>query len=299
MRILVSGASGFIGSALVPNLRAQNHEVIPLHRRTIGSVAPPWWDPARGTIDLGPNARFDTIIHLAGENIVGRWTQQKKERLYKSRVDATKLLVDAVRTLPAKPASFICASAIGFYGICGTEWVDESSSSGTGFLADICRAWEQMASSLSDVGVRVVFLRFGVVFGTRGGALKKMLPVFRFGLGGRLGGGSQYWSWIAVDDVVTAITFVLNDSTIAGPVNFTAPQPATNAEFTSTLARVLRRPAVFPVPKIALRLAFGREMADETFLASVRVRPRVLQQHGYQFGFPDLEPALRHLLANR
>lgn len=299
MRILISGASGFIGSALVPHLRAENHEVVALHRRTNAQPPPPWWDPQRGEIDVSPAGPFEAVIHLAGENIMGRWTEQKKKRLHDSRVGGTSLLARALAALPVKPKTLISTSAIGFYGNRGDEILDETSPPGSGILADICRAWEQAAAPAVEAGIRVAFLRIGLVLGRDGGALGKMLPVFRLGLGGRLGHGSQYWSWVAIDDVVQAISFILDNPAVRGPVNMVAPNAVTNRDFTAALARLVRRPAFFSVPAFALRMIFGREMANEMFLSSVRVQPKALEQHGYRFAFPSIEPALRHLLGKQ
>jgi uncharacterized protein (TIGR01777 family) len=297
MRILLSGASGFVGSALSPHLHAQEHDVVPLLRKTSGQAGAesPWWNPNQGVVHLG-GAAFDAIIHLAGESIVGRWTAEKKRRVRESRVKGTELLSRAVTEVPVKPKTFISASAIGFYGNRGDQWVDETSPPGSGFLGEVCQAWEAAADAAVKAGLRVVHLRIGLVLGRHGGALAKMLPAFRLGLGGRLGPGSQYWSWITIDDVVGAIAAILNNPGVQGPVNIVAPNPVTNREFTNVLGRVLLRPTFFSVPRFALRAAFGKEMAEEMFLASVRVRPRVLQERGYEFKFPTLEPALRHLL---
>jgi uncharacterized protein (TIGR01777 family) len=230
---------------------------------------------------------------------VGRWTEQKKKRLHDSRVDGTSLLARALAALPVKPKTLISASAIGFYGNRGDEILDETSPPGSGILAGICRAWEQAAAPAAEAGIRVAFLRIGLVLGRSGGALAKMLPVFRLGLGGRLGHGAQYWSWVAIDDVVQAISFILNNPAVRGPVNMVAPNAVTNREFTAALARVVRRPAFFSVPAFALRMIFGREMANEMFLSSVRVQPKVLEQHGYRFALPSIEPALRHLIGKQ
>jgi len=295
MRVLVSGASGFIGSALTPHLRAEGHEVISLHRRTDGTLSSPWWDPKRGLLDLSGATPLDAVVHLAGENIVGRWTEAKKRKVFDSRVEGTRLLARAAADLPNKPRAFISASAIGYYGNRGNELVDETSPAGTGFLADVCRAWEEAALPAANAGIRVASLRFGLVLGASGGPLAKMLPIFRLGLGGPLGNGSQYWSWVAIDDLIAAVAFILAYENVRGPVNIVAPNPVTNAEFTRILARVLRRPAFFRVPAFALRLVFGREPANEMFLASVRVRPKALQEQGYTFRYSELEPALRHM----
>jgi uncharacterized protein (TIGR01777 family) len=245
-------------------------------------------------IDLAAAGRIDAVVHLAGENIVGRWTEAKKRKVFDSRAEGTRLLATAAGALAKKPDVFVSASATGFYGNRGDEWVDESSRAGEGFLAEVCQAWEDASAPAGRAGIRVARLRFGLVLGSNGGPLAKMLSVFRWGLGGPLGSGRQYWSWVAIDDLVQAVAYVLKDKKINGPINIVAPHPVTNAEFTRTLAHVMNRPAFFRVPAFMLRLAFGRQPADEMFLASVRVRPKVLQEKGYVFRYSDLEPALRY-----
>jgi uncharacterized protein (TIGR01777 family) len=237
----------------------------------------------------------DGIVHLAGEPIVGRWTRAKKSRILQSRIAGTTLLCKALASLPRPPRVLISASAIGYYGDRGTEVLREESAPGSGFLSDVCQAWEAATQPAVDCGMRVVRLRLGIVLSVKGGALAKMLPVFRLGLGGVVGWGRQYWSWIAIADVVEAILHIFTTETLAGPVNLVAPQPVTNAEFTRALAKVLKRPALCPVPAVGLRLLFG-EMADALLLSSARVVPRRLETSRYPFRFPDLDGALRHLL---
>lgn len=296
MNILVSGASGVIGSALVPFLTANGHRVVKLSRSTAPATAPEaFWDPAAGKIDLGRTGSLDAVVHLAGETIATRWTATKKIRIRESRVKGTRLLYEAVAALARAPTVFVCASATGYYGHRGDEVLNEQSASGTGFLAEVCRDWEAATQAASARGIRVVHSRFGIVLSPKGGALARMLPPFRVGLGGKLGSGQQYWSWIAVDDVVRAIHHALVTEDLSGPVNAVSPNPITNLEFTKTLGAVLRRPTFFAVPAVAIKLLFGA-MGEEALLASARVKPDRLEQTGFVFQFPRLEPALRHLL---
>lgn len=292
MNILLTGASGLIGSALRPVLAARGHHVIPLLRQRQAGAA--YWNPARGEIDLQHCGPLDAVIHLAGETVAQRWTAKARERIRSSRVDATQLLVGALRRMPSPPKVFLAASATGYYGDCGDEWLDETSSRGAGFLSEVCRDWEEAAASIGN-GVRVVHLRFGIVLAKQGGALAKMLPAFRLGLGGRIGSGQAWWSWIALPDLLEAIVFALEREELRGPLNMVTPEPVRNETFTRALGGVLRRPAVLPVPAFALKLAFG-EMAQETMLASFRVRPSRLLAAGFAFKHPEIEPALRELL---
>jgi uncharacterized protein (TIGR01777 family) len=247
-----------------------------------------------GTIDATALEAVDAVVHLAGENIAsGRWTASKRARIRDSRVRGTHLLAQTLAAMTSPPRAFLSASAIGIYGDRGDELLHEESATGEGFLATLGREWEAAADPARERGIRVVCLRLGVVLSPRGGALAKMLPPFRLGLGGVLGKGSQWFSWIALEDALTAIEHLLTAEAVQGPVNLVAPRPVTNREFTKTLGRVLRRPTICPVPSVLLRLAFGK-MADEALLASVRVEPRVLQEAGFQFAHPQLEEALRH-----
>lgn len=299
MKIIVAGGSGFIGSALISALLAAGHQVCPLVRRepTIPAEIP--WDPGAGEIDLAALGNADAFINLAGENIAGgRWTQKQRERILRSRVDATRTLVLAIGRLERKPRVFLSASAVGFYGDRGDETLTEASGVGQGFLPEVCLAWETHAEGASRQGIRTVLLRFGVVLAAGGGALAKMLPVFRLGLGGKLGHGNQWMSWISHTDAVGAICHALEDTRLEGAVNVVAPNPVTNAEFTHALARALKRPAVFTVPAGALRLCFG-QMATETLLTSERVIPGRLNGTGYRFRHPTLEEALRASLQPR
>jgi hypothetical protein len=300
MNILVSGATGLIGSALLPFLSTGGHAVVPLTRTGARPSASNQsqrveWNPDANSISGTALEGFDAIVHLAGENIAGRWTPAKKARIRDSRVNATRLLCKALAKLSHPPKVLVCASAVGIYGDRGDDRLDETSAPGADFLAEVGREWEAAAEPARVAGIRVVHLRFGIVLSPRGGALAKMLPVFRLGLGGRVGSGEQFWSWIALDDAIGAIHHTLLTESLSGPVNAVAPQLMRNAEFTSTLGRVLGRPTLLPVPAFALRLAFG-EMAEATLLASTRAEPRGLLEGGYAFRFPQLEPALRHLL---
>jgi uncharacterized protein (TIGR01777 family) len=296
MNVLVSGASGFVGSALVPLLNRAGHEITPLTRRSAPDAdRTPWWNPADNQIDLGPGP-IDAVIHLAGENIAQRWTAAAKKRIRESRVDATRLLCAALAKQSPVPRVLLSASAIGIYGNRGNEVLTESSPPGTGFLAELCREWEEAARPAVEAGIRVVHLRFGVLLDPSGGALKNMLPPFRAGVAGRLGSGKQFISWATRDDAVRAIERALNAPELKGPVNVVSPQPVTNAEFTRTLARVLGRPAILHMPAFALRLLAG-EMANEALLSSARVRPERLEKGGFQFKDTEIEPVLRKLLA--
>jgi uncharacterized protein (TIGR01777 family) len=255
-----------------------------------------YWNSAAGEIESGKLEGAAAVVHLAGENIAGRrWTEAFKREIRDSRINGTRLIADAIAHAVDKPRTLLCASAIGYYGDRGDELLTESSSPGRDFLADTCRNWEAACHAARDAGVRVVNARTGVVLSPKGGALANMLTPFKLGLGGKVGDGRQYMSWITLDDVIAALRFLVTETSISGPVNLTAPNPVTNAEFTTTLGRVLSRPTVFPMPAFAARLAFG-EMADALLLSSTRVAPHVLQSAGYNFQDDRLEPALRRLL---
>ena len=293
-RILVSGSSGLIGSALLPFLRAKGFTVTRLVRNTTAGKDQIVWDPAR-PVPPQTVSGFDAIIHLSGESIVGRWTEAKKRRIIESRTQGTGHLAEAAAKAAQRPQVFISASAVGYYGNRGDEVLREKSPSGTGFAAEICRQWEFATQPATAARIRTAQMRIGVVMSADGGALPKMITPFRLGLGGRLGSGRQWSSWVSVDDVVGAIHHVLTDDALRGPVNTVSPNPVTNAEFTSTLASTLHRPAIFPMPAFAVKLVFG-EMGEELFLGSQRVQPAKLSASGYQFKHPDLKNALKEIL---
>jgi uncharacterized protein (TIGR01777 family) len=293
-RILVSGISGPIGMALLPTLRQRGYAVTRLARGNAAGPDQIAWDPSQ---PLSPQSvsGFDAVIHLAGESIVGRWTDDKKKKIRDSRVQGTRHLAEALAKAPRRPRVFLSGSAIGYYGDRGDEILREDSASGTGFLADVCREWESAAQPAADAGIRTVHLRTGVVLSAAGGALPKMLGPFKMGVGGKIGSGRQWWSWIDVNDLVGAIHHILKTDLLQGPVNLAAPKPVTNAEFTRTLAAVLHRPAIFPMPAFAARLALG-QMADELLLASQRVEPSKLVRSGYPFQHAELRTALAGIL---
>jgi len=297
MKIVVSGSTGLIGSALRRALVSREHEVVPLVRRrpSPGEHALAW-DPERGTIDRAGLEGADAVIHLAGENVFGRWSPAKKRRIRDSRVQGTRVLCEALAGLRRRPATLLAGSAIGYYGDRGEEAVTEESAPGEDFLAHVARDWEAATAPATRAGIRVVTMRTGVVLTTAGGALAKMLPAFRLGLGGPVGSGNQYLSWIALDDMINAILHVLNNQNLVGPVNMTAPAPITNREFARTLGKVLGRPAVLSVPALALRMAFGTEGAA-MLQSGQRVLPARLVASGFDFSFKDVEHALRYLLA--
>lgn len=292
---MVTGASGLVGSALVPVLEARGHQVMKLIRGPASSASGAIWNPETKQIELSRAGKIDAVVHLAGANIAQRWTPEAKRRIRDSRVDGTRLLADALTKLPAPPKVLVCASATGFYGNRGEEWLDERSVPGQGFLADTCQEWEAAADAARAAGIRVVHLRLGIVLTPKGGALAKMLPAFRLGIGGRLGDGRAYWSWIVLDDLIEVILHALETESLQGAVNAVSPNPITNSVLTATLGRVLRRPAILPVPRFLLELLFG-EMGQEAMLASFRVKPSRLLETGFQFRFAKLDSALRHLL---
>jgi uncharacterized protein (TIGR01777 family) len=295
MRLAMTGSTGLVGTALTAFLRGGNHRVTQLCRRPTGESEAVVWDADTRTWPASALDGTDAVIHLAGENIAGgRWTAARKQRIRQSRVDGTRRLCETLAALPSPPATLVCASAIGFYGD-RSETVDESSSPGDGFLPDVCQAWEAATAPARARGVRVVHLRIGIVLTPAGGALKQMLPPFQLGVGGVLGSGRQAMSWIALDDVLGSVLHVLANDAMVGPVNVVAPMPVTNRVFTKTLGRVLRRPTVLPVPGPVLRALLG-EMADALLLTGVRVEPTRLARSGFEFGYPTLEGALRHLL---
>jgi len=292
--VLVSGASGFIGAALLPALRERGYSVTRLVRGPVTGADQVTWNPSK-TVPPDYVSGFNAVIHLSGEAIVGRWTEAKKRRIIESRVQATTHLAEALAKAPQQPQVFVSASAIGYYGDHGDEILKEESSSGSSFLSEVCRQWEAGSKPATDAGIRTLQMRFGVVLSAKGGALEKMLLPFRLGVGGRLGNGRQWMSWVALDDVVGAIQHALANASLQGPVNTVAPNPVTNIDFTKALAVTLKRPAIFPMPAFAVRIVFG-EMGEELFLASERVVPAKLSATGYQFKYPELTRALAAIL---
>lgn len=296
MRILIGGSHGLVGTALIKSLETQGHEVFRLVRHAPGSKAEVEWSPDRYSIALARIEGFDAVVNLAGESIAeGRWTDDKKRKIRESRVKGTKLLGDALANLTKPPQTFICASAIGYYGNRGDEILTEASAPGDGFLAEVCVEWEKATALATEKGIRVVNARFGVILDVNGGALKKMLPPFRMGVGGKVGSGKQWMSWIALDDVIGGMNFTLTNDSLRGPVNFVAPNPVTNAEFTKTLGKALSRPTLLPIPAFGVRLAFG-EMGEALLLGGQRVQPEELKKSGYEFKYAELAPALEQIL---
>ena len=295
----MTGSSGLVGNALRSFLTTGGHEVVRLVRRERGRTPASdsrVWDPLFDVIDLSHFDGVDAVVHLAGENIAsGRWTSARKARIRESRVRGTRLLSESLATLGVKPKVLLSASAVGFYGDRGAETLDEASSQGSGFLASVCRDWERATEPAERAGIRVVHLRIGIVLTPKGGALRRMLPPFRLGLGGRIGSGDQFMSWITLDEIAAVVLHALATEALDGPVNAVSPSPVMNRELTSTLGRVLKRPALLPVPAFAMRAALG-EMANELLLSSARVAPKKLLESGFRFRHPDLEGALRHLL---
>ena len=297
MKILVTGSTGLVGSALVPKLTESGHEVIRAVRRPTEKPGELYWNPESSDIDSARLSGIDAAVNLAGENIAARWTEEKKQQIRNSRVKGTGLLARAMATLDPKPRVLVSASAIGFYGgDHGAEMLKEDSPAGSDFLANVCREWEAASAPASENGIRVVSLRLGIILSMKGGALAKMITPFKLGVGGKVGSGEQYMSWIALDDVVAIIIHALTNESLSGAVNTVAPNPVKNLEFTKVLGHVTGRPTVFPVPAFALRLAFGEEMANGTLLSSARVHPAKLIESGYEFKYPALEGALRHEL---
>lgn len=295
LKILITGSSGLVGSALYDFLSSGGHQVTKLVRQQAdeGEI---YWQPSTGQINPDDLEGFDAVIHLAGENIANkRWTKSQKEKIKSSRVNGTRLLAQALCECKNPPKVFLTASAMGFYGDRGNELCDETSEAGEGFLAETCQEWEAAAKLVESKGIRAVQTRFSIILDPRGGALNKMLPIFKLGGGGILGNGKQWMSWIALDDVIAAIFHCIATETISGPVNFATPNPVTNKEFTKVIGQVLSRPTILPAPSFGLKLALG-EMAEALLLASTKVMPGVLQDTGYDFIFPDLESALRHML---
>jgi uncharacterized protein len=298
MRVAVTGASGLIGTALVPHLRSVGHEVVRLVRRPAAAPDEVTWDPKAGTVDLDALAGVDGVIHLAGAGVGDhRWTDDYKREILDSRVDGTHTIVNAMLALDPKPRVLVSASAIGWYGDTGDRIVDETAPAGSGFLADVVRAWEAAASPAASAGIRVVHPRTGLVVAKSGGAWARMFPLFKLGVGGKLGPGSQYWSWISLRDEVCALQFLLEQDHLSGPVNLTGPDPQTNAEITHVMGKVLGRPTILPAPAFALKAVLG-EFSSEV-LGSARVVPTVLEGAGFGFQDPTIESAIRTALADR
>lgn len=293
LALAVTGASGLVGRPLVAFLESGGHRVQRLVRRAPAGESEILWDPALGRIDAAALEGIDGVIHLAGENIAAaRWSPRQKARILESRVRGTELIARTLAALDRPPRVLVSASAVGYYGDRGDEPLDEDSPAGSGFLAETCRAWEEATAAAASAGIRVVHLRIGAVLGARGGALQRIVPPFRLGLGGRIGDGRQFMSWVALDDVVGIVHRALHDERLAGAVNAVAPTPCRNADFTRTLGRVLGRPTPFPLPAALLRLGLG-EMADAVLLGGAHVEPRRLERVGFPFRFTELEPALR------
>jgi len=298
MKILISGSHGLVGSALRAYWLARGHEIVALVRQTPGP-GEVFWNPERRVIDVAHLEGFDAAVNLAGDNIAtGRWNHDKKARIYDSRIVSTEVLCRALADTSRRPSVLLSASAVGYYGDCGDAVLDEHSSPGDSFLAEVCCDWESSTRAAHDAGIRVARLRMGVVLSRRGGTLRQLLPLFRLGLGGRLGSGDQYMSWISLDDLVRVMDYVVTHPHVDGAVNAVAPNPVTNREFTRALGGALWRPTLFPVPAWVLRAATG-EMADELLLSSARVVPKRLQENGFRFTDPELKPALRRMLARR
>jgi uncharacterized protein (TIGR01777 family) len=298
-RIALTGSTGLLGSAAGSLLSSRGHTVVPLVRRPVAKDEQAvLWLPDQGVLESRELAGCDAVVHLAGENISSRrWNAAQKARIRDSRVLGTRLLVSRILEMETPPKVFITAAAIGFYGDRGDEDLAETAGPGEGFLASVCQEWEQESAPLAERGVRVVRLRFGVILTPKGGALKRMLTPFRLGLGGVVGRGSQWVSWISLDDAAGVIGHALEQDSLHGPVNAVAPEPVTNAQLTRCLGAALRRPTVLPMPAFAARLALG-EMADDLLLVSCRVRPRVLQERGFPYQHPDLESALAGLTSS-
>ena len=298
MKIAVTGASGLIGTALVPHLRAAGHEVVRLVRRAASAPDEVSWDPAAGTIDVAGLQGVGAFITLAGAGVGDhRWTEDYKREILNSRIDSTHTIVHAIRQMDVKPSVLVAGSAIGWYGDTGDRAVDESDPAGTGFLADVVRAWEAAADPVEELGVRVVHARTGLVVAKEGGAWANLFPIFKLGLGGKLGSGRQWWSWISLRDEVRALQFCMDTESLRGPANLTAPNPATNAEVTAAMGRVLGRPTLLPAPAFALKAVLG-EFSSEV-LGSARVVPSVLENAGFIWEDPTIESAIRAALESR
>jgi len=298
MNILLTGSTGLVGNALTDRLCSKGHHIYPLHRNP-SSEKTHYWFPEENRIHLDDEIKLDAVIHLAGENIAdSRWTQKKKDRILNSRVHGTRLLAEAISALKHRPELLISGSAIGYYGDTGDNIVDENSARGEGFLSDVAAQWETATQAAEDAGMRTIHLRTGIVLSPDGGVLQKMLLPFNMGLGGVVGNGKQYMSWISINDVGDIIDHMLNDEKLSGPYNLVAPQPVTNYDFTKSLGRALHRPTISPLPAFAARMMFG-EMADALLLSSSRIAATRLNSLGYNFIDRDLEQTLSRLLDNK
>ena len=297
MKVAVTGSTGLVGTALMEHIRRADWRATPIVRSGQQTDAVQW-DPVERRIDSAGLEGLDAVVHLAGENIANRrWTQAQKDRIRTSRVEGTGFLAESLAALNEKPKVLVCASAIGFYGDRGDEILSEDATAGDGFLPEVCQAWESAADPAREAGIRVVHLRFGLILTRKGGALAKVLPLFRLGGGGIVGNGRQYWSWITLDDICGVILHAIRTDSLSGPVNAVAPNPVTNKEFTVELARQVRRWAIFPAPGFMLRIVLG-EMADGLLMASARVQPNKLLESGYRFGAESLEDGLKQVLAS-
>lgn len=297
MHVAVTGSTGFLGEALVSALLAEGHAITRIVRRTPQGPGELRWDIERGEIDAKGLHDVDAVVHLAGEGIAERrWTAAQKERILRSRTAGTRLIAEAMAGVQDGPGVLVCASGINFYGDRGDEVLTEDSGPGEGFLTEVVTQWEAAADPARDAGIRVVHTRFGHVQSTEAGPLAKLLPLFRLGIGGRMGSGKQYWSWISLEDVLGLVQHAIATPELEGPVNAVAPNPVTNAEYTRTLARVLRRPAVLPVPKFGPAVVVGRQLAEELLFSSARILPEKAQASGYEFVHTNLEQCLRHEL---
>ena len=297
MRVAITGASGLIGKALVTSLQKSNHQVTRMVRGTAGP-GELFWNPHDLAYDSRTWPSFDAVVHLAGENLAaGRWTRNRMEKIRDSRVLGTTALSQAIARAPNRPTVFISASAVGIYGSRGDEILTEGATSGTGFLAEVGRQWEAAVEPAREAGIRAINLRMGIVLSPAGGALRQMAPLFRLGLGGRLGSGQQWWSWVSLEDLIEMIALLLQSPDWEGPVNATSPNPVTNAEFPRLLAKALHRPALLPVPRWGLRATIG-QLADEALLASQRCMPARLQKAGFQFRHPELSALFRQFFSS-
>jgi len=300
MRIAVSGSTGLVGAALCEKLTDQGRDARPIVRRSAGENHEILWDTDSQSFDADALAPCDAVVHLAGENIMGRWTDEKKQRVLNSRVDGTRALAKTLAAIEGGPRTLVVASAIGYYGdTAQSEPRTEDDPPGTGFMPDVCVQWEQAADPARAAGLRVVHVRIGIVLSPKGGALSQMLPPFKLGLGGPIGDGNQWMSWVALHDLVRIILFCIDTPAVAGPVNAVAPEPATNRDFTHALGDALRRPTILPVPSFAPKLLYGSECAEALVLGSIRVVPKRLTDAGFRFDYPDLPAALKHELSKR